>query len=351
MPLLQITARKTGLTLPPLSGVPVQDTAPLSPEKAIAAALAALPPDAPVVVLVHGRGYAPGIPGKDPHSLIFAPHPLRPEPRFLSWPRRLGFALPGANHRVAARGLCIGFGWEGRGDIWTATRNADRAAQMLARLAQMIRRAAPGRSIDLIGHSLGARVILGAVPLLGEGALGRLFLLAGADFASRAEAALATPAGRGAEFFNITSRENDLYDLLYERSQFPLRGAPAIGRGLPGRAQNWVDIQIDNDLTRARLAALGFALPPPRLRICHWSVYLRPGIFRLYRALLHDRQRLTLAQLRSCLDHPGDGRWSRLLSPPSPRLALARSAAAGRQGDIASEVRSGRAQPSPGSCQ
>jgi len=316
MPLLQITAHKTGLMIPgALDGSQLAQRPPQLPEGAVAAALAAQPSDAPVVVLVHGRGYAPGVAGKDPHQLIFAPRPLRAEPRFLSWPRRLGFALPGANRRVAARGLCIGFGWEARGDIWTATRNADRAALMLARLVQMIRRIATSRRIDLIGHSLGARVILGAVPLLAHEALGRVLLLAGADFAARAETALASPAGRGAEFFNITSRENDLYEFLFERSQHPLRGAPAIGRGLAPGAQNWLDIQIDNDLTRTRLAALGFALPPPRLRICHWSVYLRPGIFRLYRTLLHDRRRLTLPQLRAVLDHPGDGRWSRLFAP------------------------------------
>lgn len=322
MPLLQITAQRTGLKTAVMPGTPDGSLPDQSPEHALASALEPLPPDAPVVVLVHGRGYAPGIAGRDPHQLIFAPRPLRDEPRFLSWPRRLGFALPGANRRVAARGLCIGFGWDARGDIWRATHNADGAALMLARLVQMIRRAAPGKQIDLIGHSLGARVILRAVPLLSEGALGRVLLLAGADFTSRAEAALASHAGRGAEFFNFTSRENDLYDFLFERSHHPLSGAPAIGRGLEKNTQNWLDIQIDNDLTRTRLAALGFNLPPPRLRICHWSVYLRPGIFRLYRTLLHDRQRLTLPQMRACLDHPGQGRWSRLFAAHPALLPL-----------------------------
>lgn len=323
MPLLHITAQKTGLIVhgPPGDTAPAQPATRI-PERAVAAALAAQPPDAPVVVLVHGRGYAPGIAGKDPHQLIFAPRPLRAGPRFLSWPRRLGFALPGTNKRIMARGLCIGFGWDGRGNIWRATRNADHAAQMLARLVQMIRRTAPDRQVDMIGHSLGARVILGAVPLLADGAAGRILLLAGADFAARARVALSSPAGRNAEFFNITSRENDLYEFLFERSQYPLRCTPAIGRGLAPGGRNWLDIQIDNDLTRARLAALGFALPPPRLRICHWSVYLRPGIFRLYRTLLHDRQRLTLPQLRACLDHPGDGRWSRLFAPLPGLLPL-----------------------------
>lgn len=316
MPLLQISALPAGLiaAAPPV-GCPVSvDPAERGAASVIAAALGALPGTAPVVVLVHGRGYAPGIDGIDPHRLIFAPRSTRNSRRQISWPRRLGFALPGANGLAAERELCIGFGWNARGNIWRATRQADRAAAKLARLVQMIRRAAPGRPVDLIGHSLGARVILGAVPLLARGELGRVFLLAGADFAHRAYRALATPAGQDAEFFNMTSRENDLFDLMFERSQSPLGGNRVIGRGLSA-AHNWLDIQIDHDQTLARLARIGFAMPSPRLRICHWSVYLRPGIFRLYRALLHERQRMTLPALRAQLAAPPEPRWSRLFSP------------------------------------
>jgi len=317
MPLLQISARPDGLiaAAPPVACPVSVDPGARSAASVIAAALTALPATAPVVVLVHGRGYAPGADGKDPHRLIFAPRSVRNSPRLISWPRRLGFALPGANGLSAERGLCIGFGWNARGNIWTATSAADRAAMMLARLVQMIHRAAPGRPVDLIGHSLGARVILGAVPLLAKGELGRIFLLAGADFTHRAHRALASPAGSEAEFFNITSRENDLFDLMFERSQHPLSGKPVIGRGLPA-LPNWLDIQIDHDQTLARLAAIGFAMPAPRLRICHWSVYLRPGIFRLYRAMLHERQRMTLAVLRTHLAIPPEPLWSRLFSPP-----------------------------------
>lgn len=323
MPLLQITAQSDGLILreAPHPAHPSGYSGP--PEPALAAVLAALAPQTPVVIMVHGRGYAPGVDGIDPHALIFAPCPCRSEPRFLSWPRRLGFALPGTNRKMAARGLCIGFGWDARGGIWRVTRHADSAALMLARLIQMIRRAAPDRQVDLIGHSLGARVILSAVPLLAPGALGRVLLLAGADLASRAAQAIESQAGHRAEFFNITSRENDLYEFLFERSLHPLRGAAAIGRGLTTGAPNWLDIQIDSTATRARLAALGFSLPPPRLRVCHWSVYLRPGIFRLYRTLLHDRRRLTMVQLRASLDHAADRRWSRFLTRPLGVMACA----------------------------
>lgn len=313
MPLLQITAKENGLIVPAAPfGLPVPiDASGDDPEGMIREALAHLPPGMPVVVLVHGRGYAPGLPGHDPHQLLFAPRSAQNSRRFISWPRRLGFALPASHDPARARGLCIGFGWASRHDIWTATQQADRSALMLARLVQMVRRADPARRVDLIGHSLGARVILSALPHLAPSAVARVFLLAGADLASHAAAATRSPAGQAAEFFNITSRENDLFDLMFELCLKPFSDDPAIGRG-QFDAPNWLDIQIDHAQTLQRLAALGFPLPAPRLRICHWSVYLRPGIFRLYRALLHDRERMALEPLRAALAVPPEPRWARL---------------------------------------
>lgn len=323
MPLLQITATDTGLFLPAAPfGLPAAiDAAPDDPETTIRAALAHLPDNVPVVVLVHGRGYTPGLDGHDPHRLLFAPRSAQNSRRFISWPRRLGFALPASRDPARARGLCIGFGWSSRQDIWTATEQADQTALMLARLVQMVRRADPARRVDLIGHSLGARVILSSLPLLASGSVARVFLLAGADLTSHARTALASPAGRSAEIFNITSRENDLFDLMFELCLKPFSDDPAIGRGLP-EAPNWLDIQIDHMQTLQRLAALGFPLPAPRMRICHWSVYLRPGIFRLYRALLHDRERMALDALRAALAVPPEPRWARLRTFPVRRALL-----------------------------
>ncbi len=302
MTLMSIIATPTG----PQLAAPVGG----APEAAITAALAALPPASPVVIMVHGKGYEPGVAGRDPHALIFAARSGHGRSRNVSWPRRLGFALPGPRR---ALGLCIGFGWGASGALWQATRAADEAARMLARLVQMIRRADPGRRVDLIGHSLGARVILGAVPLLAPGMLGRVILLAGADFTHRAAAALASPAGRAAEFFNITTRENDLFDFLFERALAPFGGCAALGCGLGGAA-NWLDLQLDHPAVAAALRGLGLPLAAPRAFVCHWSVYLRPGTFRLYRALIHDRERLSLAVLRAHVEAAPQPRWSRLIA-------------------------------------
>lgn len=311
MTLIPITATQTGLSLGPVPGVVPGPVLGFAPDHTIAATLAGLPARAPVVILVHGKGYRPGDPALDPHALIFAPRSGHARSRYISWPRRLGFALPGPN---AAPGLCLPFGWDSQGDLWRATAAADAAAHKLARLVQLLHRLAPERRVDLIGHSLGARVILGAVPLLAANTLGRIVLLAGADFAQRAERACTSHAGRSAEFFNITTRENDFFDFLFERAYSPMGRQRALGTaGTAG--ENWLNIQLDNPATEAALHALGLPLGARKARICHWSVYLRPGVFRFYRALIRDRQRLTLPLLCSALDIRPEPRWSRLLRP------------------------------------
>ena len=74
---------------------------------------------------------------------------------------------------------------------------------------------------------------------------------------------------------------------------------------------NWVDLQIDQPGTLRALARLGHALPAAPTRICHWSPYLRPGVFAIYRAALNGS--LTLPILRAALPARADRRWSRLL--------------------------------------
>lgn len=299
MTLIPITATQTGLLL----GHPDGGT----PEQTIALALADTPPGAPIVIMVHGKGYCPTDPDRDPHRLIFAPRPGYGRSRFVSWPRRLGFALPGPRKPL---GLCFGFGWQSAGALWQATHSADATADKLARLVHLIRRIDPARRVDLIGHSLGARVILGAIPLLAANAVDRVILLAGADFTNRADTALQSPAGQTAEFLNITTRENDLYDFLFERALAPFGGQSALGSGIGNRAENWLDIQLDNPATDTALRSMGLPLAASQARICHWSVYLRPGVFRFYRALIHDRDRLTLPTLRAALATPPQPRWS-----------------------------------------
>lgn len=278
------------------------------------AALSASPPEVPVVVMVHGFRFSPDLPFTDPHSHILA---LEPRPdcwRAISWPRHLGFG------RSPDEGLVLGFGWRACGTIWQANAEAGRAGIALAGLLRQIRAIDPGRQINVLAHSLGARVVLAALHDLPSRSIGRLVLMAGAEFASRATAAMASPAGRTAEVFNVTTRENDLFDFLTELLlPAPCPADRALGHGLPQPQPNWLDLQIDQAETLAALAALGHHIAPPHLRICHWSAYLRPGLFGLYRSLLSDHQTLPMALLRQQLPRRTEPRWSRLLAPPGRR--------------------------------
>ena len=110
---------------------------------------------------------------------------------------------------------------------------------------------------------------------------------------------LDTPAGRSAGVLNVTSDENFLFDLMFERLlQAPHTFERALGAGLRRGRADWVDLKIDCRHTLRHLDRLGFRVLPPVNTICHWSGYMRPGLFPLYSALLRERGRYPLSVLR-----------------------------------------------------
>jgi len=199
-------------------------------------------------------------------------------------------------------------------DLWRAYREAARAGAALAATIRALRIRVPDRPVHAIAHSFGARVVLSALGHLEPGALGRVILLAGAEFGHHAAEALATPAGRAAEIINVTTRENDLYDFLLEcLIAPPARGDRSLGLALPSGA-NVLTLQLDDPDTLAVLRGAGFGIAPPAARICHWSPYTRPGALPFYGALLRAPERLSLAQLRAALPERAAPRWSRILA-------------------------------------
>lgn len=240
-----------------------------------------LTPGLPVIVMIHGFRYTPARPAADPHSILFAPH---------AWPGQL-------------HGQTVGFGWDACGTIWQARANAARTGLALARLI-----AGLDAPVGIIAHSLGARVALSALTHLPQGAVQRMVLLAGAEYG---DAALAALDGKGTEVLNVTSRENDGYDFLYETLTAPLSGRRTLAalHSRPGIAT----VQIDCDDHRAGLARLGFPTDAPDRRICHWSCYSRPGLFPLYRRFLTRPETLPISALHAALPRTLAPRWSRLL--------------------------------------
>jgi len=288
-----------------LSDTPVVDGA--GPD--LAAGLTAAG-DGPIVIMIHGYKYAPSSAAHSPHSHILSLTPDVSAVRTVSWPHHLGFG----GHR-SDEGLAIAFGWEARGSIWSAYHAAKHAGRAIAKLIDEIAILAPDQRVDVVAHSLGARVFLSSLPHVTSNVLGRAVLMAGAEIRSVADRAMDTNAGRMVEVLNITTRENDLYDFYFERAFCPLSPTEqSLGHGLKRRRVNWLDLQLDCPHTLANLRQLGFPIAPPVHRVCHWSTYMRAGMFPLYRAFLRDREALTLATLSATRPTRPARRWSRIFS-------------------------------------
>ena len=265
----------------------------------------------PVIISVHGYRYEPGHAIHCPHRTLLSLDPAPGSLRAISWPRHLGFG-----HGKPEEGLSVGFGWYARNGFRQGYRDAAVAGRALARLVDEIARLDPVRPVQIFAHSLGARVALAALRHVQRGRIGRMILMAGAAYASETNSLPQTT-----EIINVTTRENDVFDLLFEMAiPAPVSGDRALGHGLHG--PNMLNLQLDQPATLEALAALGHRIAPPKNRVCHWSPYLRGGVFPLYRTLLRQPERLPFSYLHTHVPQTSDPHWSRLFQPPSIRLPL-----------------------------
>lgn len=269
--------------------------------------------EGPVIVMIHGFKYRPGHTKACPHRTIFATDATRGA---AAWPRHLGFGLGGSEE-----GLAVAFGWDARGPLGQVHGRAGAAGRQLAGLLAEIRRITPRRPVHILTHSLGSEVAFEALVHLPPGAVGRVLCLTGASFRSTARRAMASPAGRGAELVNVVSRENDLFDCLFEwLVRPPQPGDRVIGHGL--EARNIVTLQLDHPAHLAALAGLGNPIPPAQRRICHWSGYMLPGVLRLWARAMRTPEQLPIARMAPTPPAP---RWSRLVARPQFAAAISGS--------------------------
>mgnify|MGYP001794854871 FL=1 len=304
MPILRLNASPDGLTL---HG---------SPAPALPALRRAAKGAGPVMILIHGFKYDPDCRPCSPHATIFGrdTHPDRST--HVSWLRHLGF---GTGKRD--EGLALAFGWRARGNLWRAERSARSAGRHLGHVIGELRALNPDRPVHVITHSMGSEVIFEALQMLRPGDISRIVTLTAATYASRAMAAMEMPAGRAAELFNITSRENDIFDFMYERLIAPpVRGDWAMGIGLD--LPNAVNIQLDCIRTLNTLPHFGGHIAPPGRRVCHWSGYTRPGALRFYARALRQPDAVPLPALRAALPPAVAPRWSRMFAAPQWGLSL-----------------------------
>lgn len=299
-------------------------------------ALDAVPPGAPVCLLVHGYRFSfRSIRGRLLHcaqELLYRPEEVRPtrhrRPPLANWPRRLGFTGDDP-----AEGLCIGFGWDGRrnplgalagfgrNDFALVYEAAATAGGALARLLGRIAERRPDLAPDFLTHSLGARVALSAMAARPDLRLGRAILLGAAEYAGTAARVLdrQEAAGGTAEVYHVMSRANDIYDALFRllAPRPALPGDPTLGlRGLgaPRHARRWIDVQLDHPETVAFLHRRGHALERAGERVSHWHFYADPGAMSVWRAILRDRDEWRIAALRAAgADRLDPRRFSRLV--------------------------------------
>ena len=307
--------------------------------KPIEAALAALPPSAPITVVVHGYRYAPradgGLGGPHcPHGLLYRADDIGPgssarRPPLAAWPRALGFREAGV-----AEGLCIAFGWDarrGRGaslidvgmnDFAAVYADAAVAGRALARIFGLIGRRHPVRRTGVMAHSLGARVVLRAMAERPDALPGRVLLLGAAEYAGEARRLLWEQDRTGRrradlpEVLSVSSRANDLYDWLFELfapapSQ---RGDRPLGaRGLGQPHLRWMDIELDHPDLAAWLGRQGMHLTRLPERVTHWSFYSDPGAMAFWSRVLGGAAGWDLAGLRARrIPEARSARWSRL---------------------------------------
>ncbi len=298
------------------------------PAEAAALARAAdrVPEGAPVAILVHGFKFRSGDPRCDPHVRLYgAPAPAGAL-RCADWPRALGFASDGV-----ADGLCLGFGWDARADhlpnlarrgsngFAVAYARAREAGERLGALIAALRARRPDLEVDLLAHSLGARVAL----IAAAAGASRLVLLGAAEDAE--EAAFRLDAAPAVAVHHVAARHNDPFDLMFEAAapRRARRGAVALGRaGLAGAPRaRWMDLELDSDALRGWLAGRGVDLAPRSPAVCHWSFYLRPGAMAFYRAILRDRAAWSVEAMRAAGAPEGLTRRWRRFAPFVPALA------------------------------
>lgn len=262
-------------------------------EDQVLAAIEGLPQASSVTLMTHGYRYSPFHAETCPHRRLFSTKTRKSSWKSISWAHYL---------RLDQHGLGIGFGWPGTGRLDQAASQAFVAGEAMGGLIAMIHRERPDLRINLIAHSLGVRVALRALSDQRANSVETLVLLSGAEFRDAATRAALSPAGQTARILNVTSGENLAFDALF-RLFAPSKHAfaPAVSAGLRLPRSRWLDLKIDDPAHLNALRSLGYRPAAPGHRICHWSSFLRPGLFPLYRDLLGAHGAASFARLTNAL--------------------------------------------------
>ncbi len=285
-------------------------------DRSLGDALMSLPPGRAVTVMIHGYRFDPRSRQHDPHRHILSFTPRKDCWKAVSWPRHLHLDRPDA-------GLGIGFGWPAMGPLPEVAERAFDVGRQLGRMVDAIHTARPDVPVHIVAHSLGARVALTALERSPRGVIRRMILMSGAEYRGIAKEALSRPGASRVHILNVTSGENTAFDVMFRLAVGP--GMP-FDRPLPAglsHCPGCIDLPIDVSGTRVALGRLGHRLRAPATRICHWSSYMRPGLFSVYRRLLDLNDRDFPLALNHALSQEATRERSTAFPRVKPRLAIA----------------------------
>ncbi len=243
------------------------------------------------ILVVHGFGY-------DPWGTVANSPQLSFVPQFSDriFP---GYHVIGHNYYSAPAGVC------GVVNSWLAGRwNRYRHAWDLAEAEGLKLRKyidAMGEQVDIVCHSLGARVVASAFSQdyedLFEGKVRRVILLNGAEHVSRWAEVLRRPRLKQTQFLNICVKEDDVLAKLGSvlspgRFHAPCVGQTGLGAAAPDR---WIDVCLDDPETKAaarRLAGYDLRGDNPSSYGDHNYSFKWKGNWPLYRDWIAGRWRI-----------------------------------------------------------
>ncbi len=200
--------------------------------------------------------------------------------------------------------LSLNFNWSAKArfagllpDVGRLYDLAGQASVALAGLINLIGQLAPEHRIDLMGHSLGARCCLSALPQVKQPNLSRLICLSAVEFSAFTLLALQAPVARKISFYNVTTPHQPLFHRLMHH--FGPRPGPAdrlLSKGFAFPRKNWLDIRLDNPVVRRPLA--GFCARMLNLK----ANTAKPALISQLEAVFLQNRPLTgFAQMRDLL--------------------------------------------------
>ena len=205
------------------------------------------PPDAPIIVMLHGQGFDPCIARVDPFRSIFAYDPygdrIRDYWRLQSWAHRFKCA--------PQKSMMIGYGWQAHStdfvmsaNVNAVARNAVMEAQQFGAFVQRLNAITPQRPVHVIAHGMGAKLALRSLETTPKMRIKRLIMLNGQGLITDGLLAMNAKAGQKTEFYNIYERSTARLRFIDRHCEKAGPIDHILALGFPFQRHRWVDIPL-----------------------------------------------------------------------------------------------------------